>query len=361
MRPVQPKNVSKKQKGKRHILPFFIPMEGCPGACVFCDQRVISSQAQSPSQEQIKATIFEYTGKEKPQVAFYGGTFSALPQERQKKYLEVAIAGIAEGKISSIRISTRPDFVDDDELDFLSSYGVKTIELGIQSFFDDVLECSGRHYDAKTAYEACLRVKRHGFRLGVQLMTGLPADTAQKSLQSAKIAVNTGCDMARIYPTVVLKDTLLADLWQQGQYEPQMLTRAVDVCCDMAILFLAAGVELIRMGLNPSKETEAAVLCGPYHAAFGNLVWSELRRRQMEMLLQGQKEGKLYAFPGDMEQVVGQNKSNRQWLSECYSNVVLSCQSVLTAGELAFLPAGAQEMQILSQQDFLQSYAERLS
>ncbi len=321
---------------KRKILPFFIPMEGCPNACIFCDQRAISGEKASPLLKQIEEQIAALPADFGGEIAFYGGSFSMLPPSRQQQYLNTAAAALDYGKLSLIRISTRPDGVDSDELDFLAAGGVKTIELGIQSFDDDVLKRSNRGYSAEQATDACKRIKDRGFNLGIQLMTGLPGDNRQKSLASIWQSRGLAADMVRIYPTVVLQNTPLATMYQRGEYRPQTLDEAVTLCRDMAAVCIDAEIALIRLGLNPSTSTAAAVIDGPYHPAFGHLVYSALKLQQMEMAIaRGGRANQLFYPPADAALVSGQNGDNRNLLQQKYPQLRLLSDKYLQLGAVA--------------------------
>lgn len=321
---------------KRKILPFFIPMEGCPNACIYCDQQAISGEQASPLLEQIAVQIAALPGDFGGEIAFYGGSFSMLPRGRQQQYLDVARTALASGKLKSVRISTRPDGVDSEELDFLAANGVEIIELGIQSFDDEVLRRSNRGYSAGQAADACRRVKEHGFNLGIQLMTGLPGDSQQKSLSSIWQSRTLAADMVRIYPTVVLKDTPLAILYRRGEYRPQSLDEAVWLCRDMAAVCIDGDITIIRLGLNPSPSTAAAVIDGPYHPAFGHLVYSALKLRQMEMALEKSGAvGELFYPPADASLVSGQNGGNKSLLQQKYPSLRLIADKNLPSQAVA--------------------------
>ena len=360
MRSIKIKKESK--KAKRDILPFFIPMEGCRYQCIYCDQHAISGEEAGLSTGDIIAAIDGYQGKRPFTVAFYGGTFTALSFERQNEYLFLLEPYILQGTVDSVRLSTRPDCVDEDILDFLNSHHVDTIELGVQSFFDDVLHASGRHYRSEIAESACQSVKQAGFKLGIQLMTGLPKDNYQKSLNSMEKALSLNCDMLRIYPTLVLKGTPLARLYQEGGYKPQTLDEAVNLCSDMLVLAERAHVPVIRMGLNPSINIEASLLAGPYHPAFGNMVHSNLKREQIKMLLEGDTGGKIdiYLPQNELPQVFGQDRCNLNWLKERYNiEIAFHGDDNIEKGALISKIAG-MERKILCYDEFIDRYYHAL-
>lgn len=350
-------------EAKRHILPFFIPMEGCPHQCIFCDQKSLSGQEKTPSLSAIREAALASRDSEM-QVAFYGGSFSALPRVRQEAYLSAVREALETGSIASIRISTRPDYIDEWELDFLVGYGVRTIELGIQSFDAGVLKACGRFYSPERAKEACLLVKEKGFELGIQLMTGLCGSDYDKDLASAKATVAIKPDMVRIYPTLVLQDTPLAELWRKGWYIPQTLDEAVACCRDMAALFADANIPIIRMGINPSPQTEKALLDGPYHRAFGHLVRCALKREQLRLLMRHvrEKQGEILLPQADLTLAVGYEKAGEKWLRENFgSNLRLGIKEDLPGGSVAWRrDALAPLNALLNRKDFLDTYKQEV-
>lgn len=320
---------------KQKILPLFIPMEGCPGACIYCDQRAISG-AQSPvTAAQVAAAAEQLPVDSGVELAFYGGSFTALSAERQTELLQAVQPARAQRRITSLRLSTRPDAVDAATLARLQSYGVTTVELGVQSFDAAVLKAAGRGYDGQTAQQACRLVREAGLTLGVQLMCGLPGNSRMACLASAYTARQLGAAMLRIYPTVVLKSTPLARLWQQGRYAPLEISAAAELAAEMTVLFEAGGGSMIRAGLNPGESTEAAYLAGPYHPSFGHMVRSRIKLEQALRLLAAVPEARELRYPRvDAPQLFGQDGGNRQILAVRYPQLQLICAD-LPAGVLA--------------------------
>ena len=341
-------------------MPFFIPMLGCPSQCVYCDQRSISGQQDIPAPRQVEQAALAYAGPRPAQLAFYGGSFTALPWPRQQAYLQAAQPAIQRGIIDSIRLSTRPDALSSQKLAELRNLSVSTVELGIQSFDAGVLQAAGRAYSPQTALQACLMVRQAGLELGVQLMTGLPQDTPHKSLGSLAICIETRADFLRLYPTLVLQNTPLARLYAAGSYQPQELTEAVQLAAHMLALALLNGIAVIRVGMNPSRSLEQALLAGPYHPAFGQLAYGALKLQQAIMLLKktGPATVKLHYPTAERPLLFGQK--NEQWrqLQELYP--------LLIAQENPSLPPGALQAQLkngdsetLTQADFLRLYVQR--
>ena len=336
---------------KWKILPFFIPLEGCRQSCIYCDQRALSGRIRGPRVEEIAAAIAAWREESPPEVAFYGGSFSALSRGKQSYYLAPATLALAKGQISGIRISTRPDCLDNDRLDFLIRAGVNTIELGIQSFDNQVLLASERGYDRETALAACRLVQSKGLKLGIQLMPGLPWD--KLSLASALTAAGLLPQSVRIYPTVVLKDTELAKAWQQGLYQPLDLAEAVRLCRDIWAIFEAAQIRTIRIGLNP-LEDESKVLAGPYHPAFGHLVKSALKLEQIRHLLAEEPKDQelcLLLPKQDLSRVIGHKQSNWQALVQDYPRLYREIAEKLPGGTVALMNGKA-----LSWQEFICIY-----
>lgn len=263
---------------KTLIYPLFIPMQGCPGSCVYCDQRKITGAGLFDLHQavsEVRAFIRRNSGRNK-EVAFYGGTFTALPQQTQNEYLE-NIASLLEPS-DSIRISTHPVYIDADILGFLKARRVQSIELGIQDFNDDVLMQSGRGYSAETASKAVQIVRNAGFVVGLQLMPGLPGSSPQSNRQNLDTVLSLQPDLLRLYPTVVIQGTALEAMYLSGAYQPLGIVEAVQLCADYQQLCEPRGIRIIKYGL-PSNIEPREVTAGAYHPAFGELVKQELLRR----------------------------------------------------------------------------------
>ncbi|MCR5035274.1 MAG: radical SAM protein, partial [Clostridia bacterium] len=225
---------------KKHaIIPVFIPHRGCPNDCVFCNQKAITARQPDVSPQDVRDIIETYLptltgrGLETIEVAFFGGSFTGLPLEEQSAFLSVASEYKRRGLIDKIHMSTRPDYIDPAILDNLRSYGADTIELGVQSFDDDVLVAAGRGHTADDVYAACSLIHEYGFELGIQLMIGLPGDSLEKCLYSARETVRMKPSIARLYPTVVLQDTALFDMARAGLYHPLTTEEAVAITKEM--------------------------------------------------------------------------------------------------------------------------------
>lgn len=310
------------------IYPVFIPHAGCPHRCLFCAQDRSTSHVEIPSVEAVGQWLENALPERGDgEIAFYGGTFTLLPQELQDHYLSTANSFVSCGRVSGIRLSTRPDALDSPCLSRLRSMGVTTIELGCQSFNDDVLKASGRGHsgiDNITAIQAC---QTAGLQVGVQLMPGLPGGDAEEALHSLLKAIELAPAFLRIYPTVVIDGTELAELWRKGEFEPWTMDQAVDVCADMLLLCRQNSLPVIRLGLQRDPQLEENLLDGPYHPAFGQLVRSRLWRRAL--CLASSHGNKLVVNPSDLSDALGHRCENREWLKQVDSNIsIIADQSV---------------------------------
>lgn len=260
--------------GKNHfVIPVFVPHSGCPFQCIFCNQNKITGVERTPSSGEIGTIIDQYLstiGDRGTQVlvGFYGGSFTAIDESMQQTYLDAAGEYLETGQIHGIRLSTRPDCITPPILLRLRKAGVTHIELGIQSFNDDVLEQSQRGYHSAQAVAASIMIRSYGFLLGHQLMTGLPGDTWQTLKQSVDISLSLKPDTIRIYPTLLIKNTPLADM---KHYAPQTLSDALEQAAYMADAFRRHNICILRIGLHPPND-ESDIIAGPYHPAMGHKV-----------------------------------------------------------------------------------------
>lgn len=275
---------------KKHaIIPIFIPHKGCPNDCIFCNQRKITAHADSVSASDIHQTVSQYMSTlsdmdmETIELSFFGGSFTGIPLEEQKEYLSIAKGYKDDGVIQKIHLSTRPDYIDRKILDNLKAYGVDVIELGVQSFAEPVLRASNRGHDAACVYESCALIKEYGFTLGIQLMIGLPEDTTEYDLFSAREAVKLRPEIARLYPTVVIKDTGLHQLMEKGIYTPPGEKDMVERTAAMYKILTDAGINVIRVGLKSSDiMSDENNTADTFHPAFRQLVEGLLARQQLE-------------------------------------------------------------------------------
>lgn len=307
------------------VIPVFVPHLGCPNDCVFCNQRRISGSLSPATARDVQAAIEKAAAVAPPQgggrqLAFYGGSFTAIPAAQQEELLGAAQPYLEAGAIDSLRLSTRPDAIDGEVLARLRHYGVETVELGAQSMSDRVLELSGRGHTARDVAEASGMVKAAGFKLILQMMTGLPGSDEESDVETARRIAALRPDGVRIYPTVIVRDTALYDLWRAGKYREHSVEDAVRACARILPVFEAAGIPVIRLGLNPTEELSGGDAAGgAYHPALGELVRARIMRGEAERLLAGAKPGGSAALrvnPRLMSQAVGQHGCNREWLRE---------------------------------------------
>jgi len=343
------------------IIPFFIPHAGCPHQCVFCNQKKITGEQKPPDSASIPTKIETFLntsaqsseakavipGLTKPapdmirgnpapfknpldsrfrgndehckknvHVAFYGGSFTALPIKHQQSYLDAVQPFILSGRVNGIRLSTRPDCVNREVLSLLREYDVKTIELGAQSMDDRVLTLAGRGHTVADTVNAVGLVKGSGFAVGLQLMPGLPGDSAEGFNETISMVMELAPDFVRLYPVLVIKGTPLETLYREGRYTPLSLDDAVSLCSTALIRFEKAGIDVIRIGLQPTEELErpGTILAGPYHPAFRQLVESNLFLEKMREVLRMRKDESdaavILVNPRDISAAIGQKRSN---------------------------------------------------
>lgn len=279
---------------KKHaIIPIFIPHRGCPHDCVFCNQKAITARQADVTPEDAANIIETYLptltgrGLETIEVAFFGGSFTGIPLEDQSAFLDVARSYKRRGLIDKIHMSTRPDYINEEILDNLKEYDADIIELGVQSFDPEVLRLSERGHSVDDIYRACSLIKDYGFELGIQLMIGLPGDSLEKCIFSSRETVRMSPSIARLYPTIVLNDTKLLDMYRTGTYHALTTSEAVEITKEMYKILDAAGINIIRVGLKSTDLiTEGGEIQGhTFHPAFRQLVESEIAKEKMESQL----------------------------------------------------------------------------
>lgn len=294
------------------LYPFFIPHRGCANLCVFCNQRRVSGfygELEPAGVAQALESMLPAAGD--GEVAFYGGSFSLLPGEVQEALLGAVTPFVRAGRVGGVRVSTRPDGLGPGQVAFLAEHGVRTVEIGCQSFDEEVLARSGRGHGAADAAGAVCRLREAGLAVGLQLMPGLPGADAAEALESLEKALAIAPDFLRIYPTVVFEGTALAELWRRGAYQPLELEAAVELCASMLVRCDRSGVAVIRVGLQGDADLDRGQgrLAGPYHPAFGQLVRSRLWLRALrQLLLRGERE--VFVHPDDFSDALGHRRSN---------------------------------------------------
>lgn len=328
----------------RHAnIALFVPHNGCPNTCAFCNQRTISGKQKQPTPDDVETAAecaLQTLGDEcrNAEIAFFGGSFTAIERGYMISLLEAAAKYVRSGKIGGIRCSTRPDCIDVETLDILRCYGVTSIELGAQSMDDRVLLLNERGHTAQQVREASELIKEYGMELGLQMMTGLYGDSDEG-------AMYTACELAalqpatvRIYPTVVLKGTRLAELYEQGCYVPQNVDGAVEICARLLTFFEQRGISVIRLGLHASRDVEEQKVAGAYHPAMRELCESRRMLQRAIELLEKESEARLTQMilrvnPADISKMTGQHRCNAEKLAQMgYDVKIQGCSEIAKGG-----------------------------
>ncbi|MBM7613628.1 elongator complex protein 3 [Alkaliphilus hydrothermalis] len=313
-----------------YIIPIFIPHKGCPHDCVFCNQKRIAGNVLETTSEDVENTISEYLktlpqGNHHREVAFYGGSFTGLSLDKQAELLAPAYSRIKTGEVKGIRLSTRPDYISDEILAFLKKYGVTTIELGVQSTHEEVLALSNRGHHKRHVDVAVELVKKFGFSLGLQMMVGLPGDSKERMGQTVKDFIGYQPNFVRIYPTIVIKDTALEELYETGQYIPFRMEECVELCKTALLSFQEYNIPVIRLGLQSTDEIAygKSIVAGPYHPAFREMVETEIYRGLIEAELEkcgptSIKAVTIYCNSREASKVAGFKQANKSYFMEKY-------------------------------------------
>lgn len=291
------------------IIPVFIPHAGCPHQCVFCNQKTISGQktaAVEGAKEQINKWLEWVKPSLENEVAFYGGSFTGLDLALQKELLALTDEMLNRKVIGSVRLSTRPDYIDTERLELLRAHGVKLVELGVQSLDDSVLKAAERGHTAQQVTEAVALLKSYGFKVGVQLMVGMPGQDFASIKATVEQVLALQPDIARIYPLLVIKGTPLAKSYEAGEFEPLTLEEAVRQAAYVYQHLSEAGIKIIRVGLQPDDElcAEGNIVAGPFHPSMGELVQSYLLREKLtpQILEAAELNGEVVVYcPSNME------------------------------------------------------------
>ena len=289
------------------MIPFFIPHVGCPYVCTFCNQSRITGQSgiSHLTPEYIQQTIKDYVGTKRNEkfweVAFYGGSFTAIIKDLQHKLLMPAYEMLQQGLIDGIRCSTRPDAVGDEAITLLQSYGVKTVELGVQSMNDGILVDAKRGHTAQEVVEAVTRLKHRDMTVGVQLLPGLKGETWQTIIETAIAVAALRPDFVRIYPVLVIENTELAEQYRAGEYKPLSTELAIQYCSFLKDWFEQHGIEVIRTGLQSTEELDSrnSLVAGPYEPAMGELVVNEQYKQRIERCIDEHASQYTYALSND--------------------------------------------------------------
>lgn len=330
-------------------IPFFVPHLGCPRRCSFCDQHTISGEEKMPTPEEVAEKSREWLDSLPPkypaaEIAFFGGSFTAIPRETMLSLLEAVQPLRRHPAFGGIRISTRPDAIDREILGILREYGVRAIELGAQSMDDEVLSANERGHTAKQVVKAAQLICWHEFQLGLQMMTGLYRSSPEKDWETGVKIANLLPDTVRIYPTVVLPGTRLADWMEQGLYTPPGLEETVELCAKLLDLFEDRGIQVIRLGLPAGEELQNRALGGCFHPALGELCRSRLLLERMTKVLEGVSNDAapvILVPPDRLSQAIGQGRGNLKKLRERWPGLTIRPEEG-TAGKLRIVISGRE-------------------
>lgn len=318
---------------KEYIIPIFVPNLGCPNDCTFCNQKKISGEQKQVTKDDVKNTVEYYLKNFKDdskyvEIAFFGGSFTGIDEEKQIELLEAANEYIKAGKVSSIRISTRPDYIDRKILKRLKKYHVKTIELGVQSSNDYILNKSKRGHTFKDVVKASKLIRFYRFTLGHQMMIGMPESTELDEINTARDLIKLKPKIVRIYPVLVIKGTELAREFSKGEYTPLTVEQAVERSKEIAYMFRKKNINVIRIGLQNTSEIASPeedgseVLAGPFHPAFRQLVegamWYDSIAEKIKEINAKVKKVEIEVNPINVNDVIGHKKVNIERLKEFY-------------------------------------------
>ncbi len=337
---------------KHKNLSIFVPHEGCPNQCSFCDQKKISGTQTPPSPDYVRELCDEFLPQDSEkgqsyEIAFFGGSFTAIDRGYMLALLDAAYPYVKEGRAAGIRLSTRPDAIDREILDILKSHGVTAIELGAQSMQDDVLKVNLRGHTVEDVFTASRLIKEYGFSLGLQMMPGLygQADYMQCAVDTAEKFIRIKPDTVRIYPTLTLKDTLLESLYQKGMYTPLTVQQAVEICAVLVKMFNRENIKIIKLGLHADTGLENSLVAGPYHPAIKELVYSHIMLENFTQDLQKREKGRYIICVNSRKhsQATGQKKANIMALKRLGYDVTIKDDNSLTSDNYIIIEEGEKQ------------------
>lgn len=276
---------------KKRIIPIFVPHRGCPHDCIFCNQKKITGVSTDMTNGDVRNIVEEYlTTIDKDasvEIAFFGGSFTAIDEDIQKSLLSVAKEYVDKGVVQDIRMSTRPDCISQDILTMLKEYKTSIIELGVQSLDEDVLRESIRGHHTDEVFESAKLIKDNGIQLGLQMMVGLPSDTEEKCINTAREFIKLNPDCVRIYPTLVVKETGLENLLSKKEYNPFTLDESIQIVKKLLAMYYVNNINVIRVGLQATDDIQLgkAIVDGPYHPAFRELVEGEMIKDYLKSIV----------------------------------------------------------------------------
>lgn len=320
----------------KHVnVSLFVPHLGCPNSCIFCNQKTISGKCEPLKNEDIvnaceiaKNGNYDIADSE---IAFFGGSFTAIPREKMISFLETAKPYVGT-YFSGIRISTRPDCIDEEVLEILREYGVTAIELGAQSMSEEVLRKNERGHTPRDTENACRLIRKYGFSLGLQMMTGLYGSDDETDIYTARKFIELKPDTVRIYPTTVLKNTKLEALYREGKYNPPTLEGSIKLCSRLLLMFSENNIKVIRLGLHSGGNVEDGFVAGAYHPAFRELVEGEIYKTLIDEKLSSLPEGDytLGVHPKEISKALGQKRCNAEFFRSKGRNIRITGDETLS-------------------------------
>ena len=326
-------------KVKHYTIPIFIPELACPFRCIYCDQHKITGKMTMPGPVEVRETIETHLAsfpkrKKEIEIGFFGGNFTGIDIDQQQEYLAIAAEYLKDEKVQGIRLSTRPDYMNGQVIKLLKKYKVSTVELGAQSMVDEVLKKSGRGHSVADIIKASEMIKAARIRLGLQMMIGLPGDSMEHDLQTAEAFVDLEADDARIYPTLVIKGTVLENMYKDGSYLPLSMEDAVSRSAAVFKILEKGNMKIIKIGLHPSEGFLSGdeLVAGPFHVAFRELVMTEIWAEEFAALQQQQEHRniEIEVAPGQFNFAIGHAAKNKKALLEFYDTVVFYRNENLT-------------------------------
>lgn len=325
---------------RHYNIPIFVPHLGCPFDCVFCNQRHITGTNNEITAAVVTDTVCSFLstlpkGEKYVEIGFFGGSFTGIETTLQKELLGAAYEFVKRGEVDGVRLSTRPDYITDDILKRLIKYGVTAIELGVQSMDDGVLIASGRGHTSSDVLRAVECISRYDVKLGLQMMTGLPGDTKQKSMQTAEKIIELKPDHVRIYPTLVIADTQLENLYKNSEYMPQTVDDAVDLCKELLCLFEASNIKVIRMSLAVTDEISpgGSLVAGPFHPAFREKVEAAVYFDKISREIE-KDTAVVYVNDREVSKAIGNGRENiKKWEMQGVKVQIIGNENI-TKGEI---------------------------
>lgn len=344
---------------KKRIIPIFVPHRGCPHDCIFCNQKKItgvSTEVTAQDARNIIEECLETIDKDtNVEIAFFGGSFTAIEEECQNELLAVAKEYVDKGLVHEIRMSTRPDCISVDILNRLKEYKTSIIELGVQSMDAKVLHDSARGHDMKSVIDSAKLIKESGINLGLQMMVGLPSDTEEKCIETAKKFIELNPFCVRIYPTLVVKDTGLETLLNKGEYKPFTLDESIQIVKKLLVLFYVNNINVIRVGLQATEDIQLGkgIVDGPYHPAFRELVEGEMIKDYLHYLVIQNKtvsQIEIKTNNKNISKIVGNKKSNKLFFKNEFNINMKTTPSNIAEDEFIIVLDNDKEINITSEQ-----------